>query len=111
MTTRYSLPLLLILLLVLLPFSIDPRGGVLLAEDEAGKEKVVRRSIPLEDNYLLIPIQNGAPSIAVDFEILPFILGIFFAKDVDFLMFSNIQLGSVDLIFFEKVQISINKVV
>jgi fructan beta-fructosidase len=69
MTTRYSLPLLLILLLVLLPISIDPRGGVLLAEDEAGKEKVVRRSIPLEDNYLLIPIQNGAPSIAVDFEI------------------------------------------
>ena len=69
MTTRYFLPLLLILLFVLLPISIDPRGGVLLAEDEAGKEKVVQRSIPLEDNYLLIPIQNGAPSVAVDFEI------------------------------------------
>jgi hypothetical protein len=69
MTTRYSLTRLSIVLFVLLPISVDPRGGVLLAEDEAGKEKVVRRSIPLEDDYLLIPIQNGAPSIAIDFEI------------------------------------------
>ena len=49
----------------------DPCGTVAQAADEADAKtkKDVRRSIPLENRYLLIPIQNGAPSIAVDFEI------------------------------------------
>ena len=49
----------------------DSCNNRLVAADETqeGKQKVVRRSLPLEDRYLLIPIQNGAPSISIDFEI------------------------------------------
>ena len=38
------------------------------AEDAKKEKSIVRRSIPLEAKYLLIPIKNGAPSVAVDFE-------------------------------------------
>ena len=42
----------------------------ILHAQEANKQKpIVRRSFPLEAKYLLIPIKNGAPSVAVDFEI------------------------------------------
>ena len=39
------------------------------AQDAKKEKSIARRSIPLEAKYLLIPIKNGAPSVAVDFEI------------------------------------------
>ena len=39
------------------------------AADAKDEKQLVRRSIPLEAKYLLIPIQNGAPSVAIDFQI------------------------------------------
>ena len=44
-------------------------GTALHAEDAKKEKPIVRRSFPLEAKYLLIPIKNGAPSVAVDFEI------------------------------------------
>ena len=58
-----------LLLLALLTIALGSTDSLLMAEEEAAGKKTASRRITLEKKYLLIPIQNGAPSVAVDLEI------------------------------------------
>ena len=53
----------------LLAFGLLLHVSILHAQEANKQKPIVRRSFPLEAKYLLIPIKNGAPSVAVDFEI------------------------------------------
>ena len=69
MIARIRLTRLFLLLFTFLPIGSFSSDVATMAADAKDEKKIVRRAIPLEEKYLLIPIQNGAPSVAVDFEI------------------------------------------